>query len=413
MNWMAATGLALLLVSMGILAWVVPDAWRDGTEKGTPGAGEPASLDAMLRESRSGRHLRTRRLVFGAGTALLLTAVFLILQAPATIPTVNVQMVVPDTIIRTSGPPASTASVWSEAPFAISIALIVVLAVLGIVLFVRRNPAAGSASMIGALTLFSQLHLIKDLKVEIAPHFGFGSGSLTQLEIERIVDQRITSLKGTLIDDLHARLDALIANIDIKGVVDARIVEKIDLVNDLRQQIKLLIDHLELKIDKKVVQVHIDETTLKTQIDNYFLHAGGIGPEHLGYVVPEFDTGYADYKDSMKQSVEDICKNWHLRMDSTSITKGLVLAVGAADRVRLSAAAKVRYESNAGLARARAEAIKKKFVECGIPADQILAIVSGPRNTPALTKNSAWDTGYPEDRMVDVWVIWSWKTPRR
>ncbi len=394
MNWVAASGLALLLISMGILAWVVPDAWGDGTEKGLPADGQSPSLDAMIRESRSGRRLKTRRLVFGIGTGLLLTAVFLILQAPITVPPIIVQAVVRDVV--TSAPPVivqPSGALWYEPWFWVTVLLILFLVALGLVL-IRRAPLAGSASLIAAATLSTQLHLIDNLKLEL----NIGSRSLTKEQIERIVDDRIASLKGTLIDDLHARIDSLIANIDIKGVVDVRIAEKIDLINDLRQQIRLLIDKIELKIDK---------TTLEVQLDNYFLQAGGLGPEWLGDV-QEFDSGQSTFKETMKQSVEDICNNWHRRTSNNN--KGLVLAVGATDRIPLSAAAKARYESNAGLARARAEVIKKRIMECGIPENQILAIVSGPRNTPALTRPRVDETGYPKDRMVDVWAIWSWRT---
>jgi hypothetical protein len=99
---------------------------------------------------------------------------------------------------------------------------------------------------------------------------------------------------------------------------------------------------------------------------------------------------------------------------------GILLLVGSADRVPLKGAALRRFESNVGLARARAEAVKahlqQAFINAGHPVDerQILVLVSGPQSTPDSQANGGSEgtlTGYPNDRSVDVWAVWGWEQP--
>jgi hypothetical protein len=406
MSAITAFGLALLLVSMTILAWVVPNPWAEDIEKDMPVSGQPSELNALIQENRRRRHLRKGRWTLGVGAGLLLVAIFIILQAPVTSPTVINYPVSygprpPDIFVLLTPPSPTSVSFWYQPIFYIPVLLISALFIGGILLLARHSAVAraSGASLLVAATLSSQFHLIKDFK--FAPSVTLG---LSAEQVGDIVDARVAKLKGASIEELTAQIELLIGKIDIKGVVNSEMALKLDLINEFRADIKSLLEKLN-------VNVNIDKTTLEAQIDNYFLQAGELGPEWLGDV-QEFDSGQPTFKEkSMKPSVAVICSNWHRRAGSSN--KGLVLAVGGTDRIPLSAAAKARYESNAGLARARAEEIKKKIMECGIPENQILAIVSGPRNTPALTRPRADDTGYPKDRMVDVWAIWSWKTPRQ
>jgi hypothetical protein len=402
MSWITAFGLALLLVSMTILAWVVPNPWAEDIEKDIPVSGQPSELNTLIQESRRRRHLRRGQWTLGVGTGLLLVAIFIILQAPVTSPPIINYPVSygprpPDIFVLPTPPSPTSVSFWYQPIFYIPVLFISALFIGGILLLVRRSAVAraSGASLLVAATLSSQFHLIKDFK--FAPSVTLG---LSAEQVGDIVDARVAKLKGTSIEELTAQIELLIGKIDIKGVVNSEMALKLDLINEFRADIKSLLEKLN-------VNVNIDKTTLEAQIDNYFLQAGGLGPEWLGDV-QKFESGQSTFKESMKQSVADICSNWHRRASNNN--KGLVLAVGATDRIPLSAAAKARYESNAGLARARAEEIKKQIVECGIPENQILAIVSGPRNTPALTRPRVDETGYPKDRMVDVWAIWSWRT---
>ena len=75
---------------------------------------------------------------------------------------------------------------------------------------------------------------------------------------------------------------------------------------------------------------------------------------------------------------------------------------------RLSGPKGVRFESNFGLAQARAEAVKTRIVQCGIRESNVLAMVFGPQHTPDLTGKKPPKDGYPDDRRVQVWALWAW-----
>jgi flagellar motor protein MotB len=408
MNWVAALGLAMLLVSMGILAWVVPDAWRDDTEKGMSGAEPSAPLNAMIRQSRSGRRLRTRRIVFVAGAALLLTAVFLILQAPqqpVTLPPIIVQGV-----IQPVGPTVPTVPLppsvplWEQPLFWITVLLIVFLFGLGVVLVLRSSPLAGSASLIAAATLSFQLVLIQ--KIEL--HIG---SAVTKELVERIVDDRIFTLKSNVIEDLNARIISLTRKPDFPGTVTSQSAVKLDLSEELKENIKSLLKKLDDLANFNKIDVDLSNIDIETKINTY-LSQIALAPERLGDFT-EFKPGKSDFRpeiQDMQATVDRICQRWQER---TERQEGLLIVVGATDRMPLGPSARGRYESNFGLARARAEEIKSKLRKCGSGIDdaRILAIVSGPRSTPEKKDQEEAKFGHPKDRMVDVWAIWSWREP--
>jgi flagellar motor protein MotB len=161
-----------------------------------------------------------------------------------------------------------------------------------------------------------------------------------------------------------------------------------------------LADEINPKLNLKVEKA---EATI--QIENYFEMLRGLGPEHLRDFTA-FPSGKAELTGGMRQTAAAVCEAWRQR---SARSDALVLAVGTTDRVPLGRAARSRYESNTGLARARAERVKAEIVRCGIPAERVLAIVSGPRNTPETRARSP--EGYAGDRMVEVWAIWSWRAP--
>jgi outer membrane protein OmpA-like peptidoglycan-associated protein len=398
MSWITAFGLALLLVSMVILAWVVPNPWAESIEKDAPAPEHPLLLTTLIQENRRRRQLRRRQWILGVGAALLVVAIFIILQAPVTGPTViNYQTSseprLSDILVPPSPPPTSI-SFWYEPVFYIPALLISVLFIAGILLIVRRSAVArvSGASLLVAATLSSQFHLIKDFK--LAPSVTFG---LSAEQAGGIVDARIAKLKASLIEELTAHVELLIGKIDIKGVVNSEIALKLDLINELRADIKSLLE----KIDVNNVKIDV-ETTI-----NAYLRQYALAPERLGDFA-EFDPGKSDFKMEMKATVDDICKKWQKR---TERQEGLLIVVGATDRTPLGPSARVRYESNFGLARARAEEIKSKLTPCGSGIDdsRILAIVTGPRSTPEKKDQDETKLGYPKDRMVDVWAIWSWR----
>jgi hypothetical protein len=107
----------------------------------------------------------------------------------------------------------------------------------------------------------------------------------------------------------------------------------------------------------------------------------------------------------MLGKLQRVCERW--RTQGGTNQRGLVLVVGSTDRVALGRVALVQYESNVGLARARAEQAKIRLRQCAIPDNQILTLVSGPRNTPLRSGTDALAMGFAEDRRVDIWALWS------
>lgn len=129
---------------------------------------------------------------------------------------------------------------------------------------------------------------------------------------------------------------------------------------------------------------------------------GPFGSEYLGYV-KDFDPGRPDIKPETGATINAVCTTWKNRVHGEN--RGLLLVVGATDRVPLSPSLRRQYESNVGLAQARAEAVRRKITECGVPNTEMLALVSGPRNTP---ESRTPPSGYPGDRRVDIWGLWGW-----
>ena len=137
-----------------------------------------------------------------------------------------------------------------------------------------------------------------------------------------------------------------------------------------------------------------------------------LGPELLMEVqgfslgdstVPGRDTSGKD----TSTAITGVCNAWKTH-NPGSENLGLVLVVGGTDMTRLSGPKGVRFESNFGLAQARAEAVKTRIVQCGIKESNVLAMVFGPQHTPDLTGKKPPKDGYPDDRRVQVWALWAW-----
>lgn len=110
-----------------------------------------------------------------------------------------------------------------------------------------------------------------------------------------------------------------------------------------------------------------------------------------------------------QQEVARICAAWQeqgaWRRDET-----LILIVGGTDRLALGGAARSRYEANAGLAQARAAALKQELERrCLSPLatapGRVLLLASGPATTPSRALPEEQRLGYPRDRRADVWVL--------
>lgn len=148
----------------------------------------------------------------------------------------------------------------------------------------------------------------------------------------------------------------------------------------------------------------IDKPTLEIELNRRLQQLSEFGPEQLA-LLDGFTPGDAALLPHMKAPLQAVCERWRSRGGRGQ--RGLILVVGSTDRVSLNATARLRYESNVGLARARAEQAKARLVECDIPPSQLMTLVSGPRNTPVDRPASAAEPGFAEDRSVAVWALWS------
>jgi hypothetical protein len=149
------------------------------------------------------------------------------------------------------------------------------------------------------------------------------------------------------------------------------------------------------------------------------LHISSLGPRNLGEI-KNFRPGFSsidhegfEAKDlkSAKEMLDNICVDLGKSLGSSN---NMIMIIGAVDRLPLASNTRLRYESNLGLARARAEAVKEylskncknQLSEKG-NQDNIITLASGPRNTPEVLGDMPYDgfNGFPEDRRVDVWIF--------
>ena len=172
--------------------------------------------------------------------------------------------------------------------------------------------------------------------------------------------------------------------------------------------------------------VHIEIKSFEIELSGLFSHSnkpdggqGGtpasapLGPELLmdvqGFVkgdpnIPEKDISGK----STSPAVPSVCSAWKLH-NPRGENLGLLLVVGGTDITKMTGPKGIRFESNFGLAQARAEAVKTRIVgKCGIKESNVLAMVFGPQHTPELTGKNPPPEGYPEDRRVQVWALWAW-----
>src|ERR1043166_1079924 len=416
MNWTAALGLAVLLISMGILASFLPNWWPDNSLPRRSATDEPRALDSLIREHLDRRGARTKRLAAIWSGILLLLSILLILQsqypsyqAPPFRP---VQVIVtpfgnalPPIVIGpvvdpTTPAPGTAGSGWVVISFMALFSAALLAG--GVYLIARKSipKRAAGAALIALGTLSSHVSLVHEFKLEIGPLLRFESQSRAQ--IEAIVDEKINAKKAPLIRGIMNEVVALIEpKLNFEATLNTKIAAiKTSIFTDLKGESEVLI---------KQTNVNIDEAWLQAKFETYFGKIGALGPEHLQDFVG-FPLGSKELTAEMKKLMPVVCDRWNKR---TEYQDGFLLAVGATDRIPLGASAQATYESNFGLARARAERVKAAIVdECSIPPERTLAMVSGPRTTPDPTSQPANNSGYPEDRMVDVWAIWTLRSRR-
>lgn len=157
---------------------------------------------------------------------------------------------------------------------------------------------------------------------------------------------------------------------------------------------------------------------------------GGAGPERLGSV-DKFKLGDDKLIEAPPRSYTPVEKVGAIRDMAAAWLAGradgknaVLLVIGGADRLPIEGKkGQQQYDDNVGLARARGEAVKRALLDscrkqaeqrpqkCDLSEDQIIVLVSGPRHTPEAGDTSARASkeGFPEDRRVDVWALWTRK----
>jgi flagellar motor protein MotB len=151
------------------------------------------------------------------------------------------------------------------------------------------------------------------------------------------------------------------------------------------------------------IEPHIDKLALELVIEKKIAQLSQFGPQQVS-VVENFESGKASLRPDMDIAIDQVCQAWSKKKGPVS---GMLMIAGSTDRVPLAAALRDQYESNVGLARARAEQVQLRVQrQCKVPAEQILAVVAGPRHTPAKRQSETRD-GFAEDRSVVVWGLWN------
>ncbi len=148
----------------------------------------------------------------------------------------------------------------------------------------------------------------------------------------------------------------------------------------------------------------IDKVGIEVDFRNKLAELAQFGPEQL-QSFDDFDSGRAEIRPHMKDALDSVCARW--KAQGGRDQRGVLLVIGSTDRMRLAAATLRQYESNVGLARARAESVRTSLVEqCDVPPSQLVTLVSGPRHTPTdVTILPAGEAA--KDRSVAVWALWS------
>lgn len=127
------------------------------------------------------------------------------------------------------------------------------------------------------------------------------------------------------------------------------------------------------------------------------------GPKKL-ITIQGFESGKASISSAMESEINNACTTW--KSYSSLNQKGVLLIIGSTDRTPLSASIKKIYESNSGLAKARAERVRETLEKCGMPTEKMITLDSGPNRTPS-TQDYKNKNNFPEDRSVTVWAFWN------
>lgn len=145
------------------------------------------------------------------------------------------------------------------------------------------------------------------------------------------------------------------------------------------------------------------ESIFTGHLDKLFelkINKGGFSPGHI-IRLEGFCLSNANLKQGTVSEIRESCGRRNLK-DSHAF----LLVVGATDNLPIT---RGPFESNFGLARARAEKVRDILLgeSCNMPENNVLALVSGPRHTDVQRDNpQSRKGGTAEDRSVDVWAFW-------
>lgn len=169
------------------------------------------------------------------------------------------------------------------------------------------------------------------------------------------------------------------------------------------------------------------EFTLEAKIDaainGYFNRQSALGPEHIASINSFFSGRRCPTKE------EQACDSVEVQNKLTPIFDRVcrstkehpgpprwIVIIGSTDRVPLRGRARATFESNFGLARARAEWIKTKWLKwkggitateapnCQIPDENFITLGAGPRETGELIATTKLANN--DDRGIDIWTLW-------
>jgi hypothetical protein len=106
--------------------------------------------------------------------------------------------------------------------------------------------------------------------------------------------------------------------------------------------------------------------------------------------------------DGAARSIAAIRRKWCSAR--VSGREGVLLVIGSTDRIPLGPSLSRRFDSNVGLAQARATAVSDLLFPEGRPK-AIIALAAGPSRTPD-DFDPRTSAGYKSDRKVNVWALW-------
>lgn len=156
----------------------------------------------------------------------------------------------------------------------------------------------------------------------------------------------------------------------------------------------LKIEKPEFKIEKPELKFAVAQKT------------GPIMPSfHHLLTVTGFTPGHSEINKKMQADIQkNVCDR--LKDGRATGELGTIMIIGGTDRVALNPVTRKHFESNFGLAEARAEKAKEEIRRCEVPPVNVFTLSAGPHEFPDLLQAPARYAGADEDRRAEFWVLW-------